>query len=99
MNNVTSLATIIAAAAFIAAPAGAQSPLRSSDDAPVVRIALAGKSTVQINNEIKAAATTVCAGAASSECYDETVLEAKNQFFAIIRARMPVASSDRSAKL
>jgi hypothetical protein len=84
-------ALFAACSALIAAPAGAQTVSVARDAAPVVRIALAGKSDAQINDEITAAAAKVCGGAAGGDCFYETLLDAKSQFYAFIHAHQPVA--------
>jgi hypothetical protein len=84
-------AALATVAVLIAAPAGAQTVSVARDEAPVVRIALTGKTDAQINSEIAAAATTVCGGSASGDCYYETLLDAKSQFYAFIHAHQPIA--------
>ncbi|QUD86133.1 hypothetical protein [Phenylobacterium montanum] len=100
MRNPMAIAALVAVSAMIAAPAGAQTAAAQTvsvarDISPVVRIALDGKSDVQINDEIAAAASKVCGGSAGGDCYYETLLDAKNQFYAYIHARQaPVGRVD-----
>lgn len=69
----------LAVAAAIAAPAGAKT-------ANEVRVSLAGKNSVQIENEIKAAAATVC-GAKDASCIDSALTAAHRQLASVMRAR------------
>ena len=91
MRTTMAFALFTAFAALIAAPADAQTVSVARDAAPVVRIALAGKSDAQINDEIAAAAAKVCGGAAGGDCFYETLLDAKSQFYAFIHAHQPAA--------
>jgi hypothetical protein len=84
-------------AALIATPALAAAGLPVSS-APVVRIALAGKSDAQVATEIKAAANTVCA-AASGPCFAAAVREADSQYAAIKRARVHDAAVAQLSKI
>lgn len=69
----------LAIAAVVAAPAGAKT-------ANEVRVQLAGKNSVQIENEIKTAAATVC-GAGDATCVDSAMMNAHRQLASIMRAR------------
>lgn len=71
--------TALAIAAVVAAPAGAKT-------ANEVRVSLTGKNSVQIENEIKAAAASVC-GAGDINCVDSALLNAHRQLASIMRAR------------
>ncbi|PIB93047.1 UrcA family protein [Caulobacter sp. FWC2] len=70
----------LAIAAVVAAPAGAKT-------ATEVRVSLIGKNSVQIENEIKTAATTVC-GAADAACVENAMMVAHRQLASIMRARV-----------
>jgi UrcA family protein len=77
----------LAIAAVVAAPAGAKS-------ANEIRVSITGKNSVQIENELKAAAATVC-GAADAACVDTALMSAHRQLASIMRARdtgKPVAA-------
>lgn len=72
----------LAIAAAVAAPAGAKTA--------EVRVSIAGKTSVQIENEIKTAAATVCADAskhAAEDCVDGAMMSAHRQLASILRAR------------
>ncbi|MDP3853056.1 hypothetical protein [Phenylobacterium sp.] len=88
--------TVFAAAsvltALIAMPASAADVRVSSAPTPVVRIALAGKTDVQISAEIKAAATTVC-GKALSDCTAGAIRDANAQLASIHRAHARAANA------
>lgn len=90
--------TVFAAAsvltALIAMPANAADVRVSSAPTPVVRIALAGKTDVQISAEIKAAATTVC-GRALSDCTAAAIRDANAQLASIHRAHARAASASQ----
>jgi hypothetical protein len=70
---------VLAIAAAVAAPAGAKT-------ATEVRVSLTGKNSVQIENEIKTAAATVC-GAGDATCIDNALMVAHRQLASIMRAR------------
>lgn len=69
----------LAIAAAVAVPAGAKT-------ATEVRVSLAGKNSVQIENEIKTAAVSVC-GAGDATCVDNALMNAHRQLASIMRAR------------
>lgn len=72
----------LAIAAAVAAPAGAATN--------EIRVSIANKNSVQIENEIKAAAATVCATtsqAYADDCVDGAVMSAHRQLASILRAR------------
>jgi len=69
----------LAIAAAVAAPASAKT-------ATEVRVSLAGKNSVQIENEIKTAAASVC-GASDATCVDNALMNAHRQLASIMRAR------------
>jgi UrcA family protein len=69
----------LAIAAALAAPAGAKTVTE-------VRVSLAGKNSVQIENEIKTAAASVC-GAGDATCVDNALMNAHRQLASIMRAR------------
>jgi hypothetical protein len=68
----------LAIVAAIAAPASAKTN--------EVRVSLTGKNSVQIENEIKTAATTVC-GVSDVTCIDNALMVAHRQLASIMRAR------------
>jgi UrcA family protein len=68
----------LAIVAAVAAPASAKTA--------EVRVSLTGKNSVQIENEIKTAATTVC-GAGDVTCVDSAMMSAHRQLASIMRAR------------
>jgi UrcA family protein len=73
----------IAIAAAVAAPAGAKTTNE-------VRVSIAGKNSVQIENEIKAAANAVCtadAKIAAQDCIDGALMSAHRQLASIMRVR------------
>lgn len=76
--------------ALIAVPASASDLRVSSAPTPVVRIAVAGKSDVELRAEIKAAATTVC-GKANFDCAAEAIRDANAQLASINRAQQRAA--------
>jgi UrcA family protein len=91
MKTFAALAALAIAAA-VAAPAGAATN--------EIRVSIANKNSVQIENEIKAAAATVCATtsqAYADDCVDGAVMSAHRQLASILRAReagkTPVAQS------
>lgn len=72
----------LAVAAAVAAPAAAKTA--------EVRVSISGKNSVQIQNDIKAAANTVCAAspkALLADCVDGATTNANRQLAAIMRAR------------
>ncbi len=74
----------LAIAAAIAAPAGAKTATSE------VRVSITGKNSVQIENEIKAAAETVCADVSklnAESCVDNAKMIAHRQLASILRAR------------
>lgn len=73
----------LAIAAVVAAPAGA----KTNNE---VRVSIAGKNSVQIQNEIKAAANTVCTTGsklATQDCIDGALMSANRQLSSLMRAR------------
>jgi UrcA family protein len=81
MKKFVALAALVTVSAAIAAPASA---------ANLVRVSLAGKTSVEINNAIKAAAETVCAGekpAMVAACLESTTYDANRQLASILKAR------------
>lgn len=90
------IAAVAALAVLVATPALAAGLPVSS--APVVRIALAGKSDTQVASEIRAAATSVCAAAAGA-CVDAAVRDADSQYAAIKRARGRDAAAAQLSKI
>lgn len=81
MKKFAVLAAVVTVSAAIAAPASA---------ATLVRVPLAGKTSVQINNEIKAAAQTVCAkekAAFVAACLESTTYDANRQLASILKGR------------
>lgn len=72
----------LAIAAAVAVPATAKTA--------EVRVSIAGKNSVQIENEIKAAAETVCADSTklvAQDCLDGAKMSAHRQLASILRAR------------
>ena len=72
----------LAIAAAVAAPAGAKTT--------EVRVSITGKNSVQIENEIKAAASSVCASTSqlvAQDCIDGALMSAHRQLASIMRAR------------
>jgi len=69
----------LAIAAVVAAPAGAKT-------ANEVRVSITGKNSVQIENEIKTAAASVC-GASDVACVESATMNAHRQLASIMRAR------------
>ncbi|WP_066683116.1 hypothetical protein [Caulobacter sp. CCH9-E1] len=81
MKTFAALAALAIAAA-VAAPACAATN--------EIRVSIANKNSVQIENEIKAAAATVCATtsqAYADDCVDGAVMSAHRQLASILRAR------------
>jgi hypothetical protein len=81
--------SLFAAAAttiLIAGPAGAADLRVFSPANPAIHISIVGKSTAQVREEIKVAATTVC-GAPSGVCFSDAVQDADSQLSAITAAR------------
>ncbi|USQ97779.1 hypothetical protein [Caulobacter sp. RL271] len=70
----------LAIAAAVAAPAGAKT-------AAEVRVSISGKNSVQIENELKAAAASVCAGNGGQDCVDGALMSAHRQLASILRTR------------
>jgi hypothetical protein len=73
----------LAIVAAVAAPASAKTT-------NAVRVSIAGKNSVQIENEIKAAAETVCADSTklvAQDCLDGAKMSAHRQLASILRAR------------
>ena len=73
----------LAIAAAVAAPAGAKTTNE-------VRVSITGKNSVQIENEIKAAANAVCASSAkliAQDCVDGALTSAHRQLASLMRAR------------
>jgi len=68
----------LAIAAVVAAPASAKTA--------EVRVSITGKNSVQIENEIKTAAASVC-GAGDATCVDNALMNAHRQLASIMRAR------------
>ena len=76
-------ALAIAAAVAVAVPASAKTTAE-------VRVSITGKNSVQIENEIKAAANSVCADSsklAAQDCVDGATTSAHRQLASIMRAR------------
>ena len=72
----------LAIAAAVAAPAGAATN--------EVRVSITNKNSVQIENEIKAAAATVCSTTAKAQvddCVEGAMMSAHRQLASIVRAR------------
>ncbi|ALL13874.1 hypothetical protein [Caulobacter henricii] len=81
LKKFAALAAIVTVSAAIAAPASA---------ANLVRVSLAGKTSVQISNEIKAAAEAVCANEKSvsvAACIESTTIDANRQLASLQKAR------------
>ncbi|MDR7229271.1 UrcA family protein [Caulobacter sp. BE264] len=81
MKTFAALAALAIAAA-VAAPASAKTNQ--------VRVSIAGKNSVEIQNEIKAAATTVCTTngkLVAQDCVESAVTSANRQLAMIVRAR------------
>ena len=70
----------LAIAAAVAVPADAKT-------AAEVRVSIAGKTSVQIENELKAAAASVCAGNGGQDCVDGALMSAHRQLASILRSR------------
>lgn len=74
----------LAIAAAVAAPAGAKTATSE------IRVSIAGKNSVQIENEIKTAAAAVCADSAKAnaqDCIDGATNSAHRQLASLLRAR------------
>lgn len=74
----------LAIAAAVAAPAGAKTATSE------VRVSIAGKNSVQIENEIKAAAAAVCADTTkvnAQDCIEGATSSARRQLASLLRAR------------
>jgi len=88
------LAAVATTTVLFAGAAGA-ADLRVSN--PAIHISVAGKTTVQVRSEIKAAANVVC-GQADAECIQVAVNDANAQFAALTRssgkANVDVARAD-----
>lgn len=72
----------LAIAATVAAPVSAKTA--------EVRVSIAGKNSVQIENELKTAAATVCADASkpnAQDCVDGALMSAHRQLASILRTR------------
>lgn len=69
----------LAIAAAVAVPASAKTA--------EVRVSISGKNSVQIENELKAAAASVCAGNGGQDCVDGALMSAHRQLASILRAR------------
>ena len=69
----------LAIAAAVAVPASAKTA--------EVRVSITGKNSVQIENEIKAAAETVCAGNGGQACVEVALMSAHRQLSSILRTR------------
>lgn len=81
MKKFAALAALVTVSAAIAAPASA---------ATLVRVSLAGKNSVEINNAIKTAAQTVCASekaTAVEACLEGATYDANRQLASILKAR------------
>jgi UrcA family protein len=82
----------LAIAAAVAVPASAKT-------AAEVRVSISGKNSVQIENELKSAAASVCAGNGGQDCIDGALMSAHRQLASIMRARdtgKPVANESVS---
>jgi len=82
--------TFAAFAALAIAAATAVAPASAKTISNEVRVSIAGKNSVQIENEIKAAATTVCAAGAkiaAQDCIDGALMSAHRQLASIMRVR------------
>lgn len=81
VKKFAALAALVTVSAAIAAPASA---------ATLVRVSLAGKNSVEINNAIKTAAHTVCASekaTAVEACLEGATYDANRQLASILKAR------------
>ncbi len=81
LKKFAALAALVTVSVAFAAPASA---------ANLVRVSLVGKTSVQINDEIKSAAQAVCAnekGASLASCLDNATSDANRQLAAILKAR------------
>jgi len=79
-----------AAFAALAIVAAVAAPASAKTAASEVRVSITGKNSVQIENEIKAAADTVCADSsklAAQDCVDNAKMSAHRQLASILRAR------------
>ena len=91
--------SLLAAAATTVLIAGSASAadLRVFSPAnPAVHISIVGKSPVQVRDEIKVAATTVC-GASSGACFNDSVEDANSQLSAIMTARTSKTAANPAA--
>ncbi|KQV58187.1 MULTISPECIES: hypothetical protein [unclassified Caulobacter] len=82
--------TFAAFAALAIAAATAVAPASAKTISTEVRVSIAGKNSVQIENEIKAAANTVCAADAkivAQDCVDNALMSAHRQLASIMRVR------------
>ncbi|UAL12153.1 hypothetical protein [Caulobacter segnis] len=70
----------LAIAAAVAVPASAKT-------AAEVRVSISGKNSVQIENELKSAAASVCAGNGGQDCIDGALMSAHRQLASILRTR------------
>ncbi len=93
-----SIAAAVAVSALMTAPAGAAELRVNSPTTPVVHISLAGKTTAQVNTEIKAAANTVC-GTWNGACISEAISDAQDQYAAITRMGHKVADASGANRL
>ncbi len=98
MIKLTAFASVVALSALVAVPAGAAELRVSSPSAPIVRIAVAGKSAAQLNAEIKSAAENVCAQAdgVSVTCVQDAVDDANDQLSALAASHRSVATANLS---
>lgn len=79
MHKFLALAAVTASALLVTS---ANAAVANADDQLSVRISVAGKTTDQVQDEIRVAAKTVC-GRADFECYDQAVANAERQFYAM----------------
>ena len=104
MIKFAALSAIAIAAALTAVPAAAATPdLRVSPQGAVVRVSLAGKTSAQVDAEIKAGANTVCAknnlrGETLRSCVIDSIRDATGQLNRIVSAN-PTLASAKPAKL
>ncbi|WP_425995809.1 hypothetical protein [Caulobacter sp. DWR1-3-2b1] len=88
MKKFAALAALVTVSAAIAAPASA---------ATLVRVSLAGKNSVEITNEIKAAAQAVCATEKATSvlaCVEGATYDANRQLAGILKARTGAVKVD-----
>lgn len=76
----------VATTVLVAGPAGAADLRVFSPANPAIHISIVGKTALQVREEIKTAATTVC-GAPSGACFSDAVDDANSQLSAIMAAR------------